>query len=86
MLVSSGYLGCLPQQTQFKQAYQKVTTRLICVTCFVIVNLIKREFTIAYIVSGGLMLLIQDLALSEVAEQTTIQPRHDEHTDDAHAG
>ena len=49
-------------------------------------NLIKRKFTIAYIVLGGLMLLIQDLALSEVAEQTTIQPRHDEHTDDAHAG
>lgn len=33
------------------------------------------------------MLLIQDLALSEVAEQTTIQPRHEDQTDsDTHAG
>lgn len=37
--------------------------------------------------AGGLMLLIQDLALSEVAEQTTIQPRHEDHSDqDPHAG
>jgi len=48
---------------------------------------IKIDITLTtYQSAGGLMLLVQDLALCEEAEQTTIQPHHDDTDHCLHPG